>query len=32
MVLRVFLIIWGLTILCWMLWTTIGRWNQRRRG
>jgi hypothetical protein len=30
MALRVFLIIWGLIIISRLLWTTVGRWNQRR--
>ncbi len=32
MALRVFLIIWALVIISRLLWTTVGRWNQRRQG
>ena len=30
MALRVFLIVWGIVILGYMLWGTVGRWNKRR--
>ena len=30
MALRIFLICWALIIVARMLWSTVGRWNQKR--